>query len=350
MPREIVVTTGSRLHFGFLSCKPPCDRQFGGAGLMIDSPGYEIAVRESNCFSVIGSPAIQTRVETLAIACTRSKVETPLPLREGLGEGRDAGCFQAARNDFSQGAPPPVAIEVRSEIPSHAGLGSGTQLALAVAAALSALHGREDINPDSLAICTARGARSALGIHGFQRGGFLVDAGKYGDNEIGTLAARADFPATWRMLLVTPKIETGLSGAHEQDAFARLPPMPRAQTDQLCGIALTELLPAVIDADFDRCGEALYEFGSIVGNYFAPVQGGTYASPSTAELVEHLRASGVRGVGQTSWGPTIFALCRDDGEAAKLSADLQADTRWSDCQFRIAAAKNTGAQMRAADI
>ena len=36
------------------------------------------------------------------------------------------------------------------------------------------------------------------------------------------------------------------------------------------------------------------------------------------ELVAWLRGRGVRGVGQSSWGPTIFALARDPDQAARI--------------------------------
>jgi beta-RFAP synthase len=194
-----------------------------------------------------------------------------------------------------------------------------------------------------LAQRVGRGARSALGIHGFARGGFLIDGGKSRPDVVGTLAARADFPADWRMLLVTPESRPGLAGSAEIDAFGKLPGMSGATCDHLCRIVLAELLPAVLEADFKACGEALYEFGENVGEYFAPVQGGVYADAEMAELVAHLRQRGVRGVGQTSWGPTIFALCSNANEAAALVHDLAECGRWNDCRMCLAAPLNTGA-------
>jgi predicted sugar kinase len=146
------------------------------------------------------------------------------------------------------------------------------------------------------------------------------------------------------MLLVRPRAACGLSGAAELAAFAELAPMPAATTDRLCRIVLLELLPAILEGDGPRCGEALYAFGYAVGEYFAPAQHGIYADPRMARLVEHLRQSGIRGVGQSSWGPTLFVLCPDETQAASLIADL-AKTEWSDCEYTIAAPLNTGAAL-----
>ncbi len=69
-----------------------------------------------------------------------------------------------------------------------------------------------------------------------------------------------------------------------------------------------ELLPAAIEGNFDRFSESLYRYGTAAGMCFAARQGGPFASPRLAELVHTIRALGVAGVGQTSWGPTIFAV------------------------------------------
>jgi predicted sugar kinase len=64
-----------------------------------------------------------------------------------------------------------------------------------------------------------------------------------------------------------------------------------------------------------------------------------------ADFVSHLRDKGIRGVGQTSWGPTIFALCRSQDEAEQMAQDLKASERWPECEFLVSAARNTGAEV-----
>jgi beta-RFAP synthase len=317
MNREVTITTGARLHFGLLSDGSMQGRRYGGAGLMIDSPGFRLVATQSDGDSYHGSHAAARRAESF-VASYRAN---------NPGGHLVPGCH----------------IEIEDEIPEHRGFGSGTQLGMAVAQALAVLADDETSNPEVLARRVRRGARSALGIHGFGCGGFVVDVGKGADDAIGTLAARAEFPEEWRLLLVSPTGQAGLSGATERQAFDRLPQMPQTTTDALCGILLTRLLPAVVEADYAACGEALSRFGRLVGEYFAPVQGGIYVNREMAELSDYLRRQGVRGVGQTSWGPTLFALTRTTDEAHQLLGDLSSDERWHECDFQVSAPRNRGA-------
>src|SRR4051794_17718295 len=151
------VETGSRLHFGLISLDEgrrwadragrltlPA-RRFGGAGLMIDAPGVAV------------------RVE---------------PGRDWCAEGPLAGrALEIARLVASRLPGEPRRVVVERAAPEHSGLGTGTQLALAVARALSLSWGRDE-SVAELARLTGRGRRSGAGVHGFSRGGFLVDGGK----------------------------------------------------------------------------------------------------------------------------------------------------------------------------
>jgi predicted sugar kinase len=114
-----------------------------------------------------------------------------------------------------------------------------------------------------------------------------------------------------------------LSGETEKQAFRELSGMSAETFNRANDVLHNLLVPAVAEANFEQCGEALYEFGRIVGEYFAPVQGGVYADPAMAELVSELRQAGVKGVGQTSWGPTIFALCPTQPDAVDLAGQLE---------------------------
>ncbi|MCH7688966.1 MAG: GHMP kinase [Planctomycetes bacterium] len=312
-----MITTGSRLHFGILSYEPVSGRHFGGAGLMIDSPGFQLFVKPD----------------------ARDEVSGPDEFKK-----RSLEFLKLYRSSALRRQPPPCRIEIRRTIPSHLGLGSGTQLGLAIAKSLSLLAGEETVDAVELATRVRRGVRSALGIHGFRLGGFLLDGGKEGENTVGTLEAREDFPDEWRLLLVIPQDgSAGLSGKDEQEAFFRLPKMPQQMSARLRRISHKEMLHAVRHADFDRFSNSVYEFGKTVGEFFVEVQGGVYASPQTAKLVHHLRAQGIQGVSQSSWGPTVFALLPNQPSADHLRAELSADSRWEGRCFHIARPLNTPA-------
>ena len=71
------------------------------------------------------------------------------------------------------------------------------------------------------------------------------------------------------------------------------------------------MVPALIEKDLEVFGEAVYDFNARVGEAFAPVQGGIYADSRIADVIGFVRRQGARGVGQSSWGPAVFAVVDD---------------------------------------
>lgn len=320
MPQRVIVSTGARLHFGLLAHSPLATRQFGGVGLMVDHPGFQLEVEaapngESEDL-YFGPEVFRRRILDVARRC----------------------------RELAPIAPERCLWTLEKTIPSHVGLGSGTQLSLAVARAYSALRDENSLSATMLAHLAGRGLRSALGIHGFEQGGLLVEAGKRSTEQVSPAISRVTWPHEWQLLLVRPINVVGLCGASEVQAFADLPPMPDAISARLCQITLLELLPAVLEADFETSAEALFQFGRLVGEYFAPAQGGTYSTPRIRDLVLHLRGQGIRGVGQSSWGPTAFVMCPNSSMAEALRDDLLR-TGWGDCEILCVAARNAGAKV-----
>ncbi|HJZ90759.1 MAG TPA: hypothetical protein VKE40_07780 [Gemmataceae bacterium] len=299
------VVAPSRLHFGLLGLPaesrerwPGVDgapglpiRHFGGVGLMVERPGLAVTVEGAPAWSASGPLAPR------ALEFARQAVES-LPARE--------------RRPFH------ISMETAPE--EHTGLGVGTQLGLAVAKAIAVECGHADWPAAELAVRIGRGERSAIGVHGFERGGLIVEGGKLPGETISPLVGRYDLPASWSVLVFTPDAASEWHGGRERLAFARLGHLGPApgETDALCRLVLTGMLPALASADSQGFGEAVYEFNARVGDAFAPAQGGRYASPAVAACVARLRALGVTGVGQSSWGPTVFALIRREEAEAIL--------------------------------
>ena len=259
--------------------------------------------------------------------------------------------IEAAAGQRPAGAPKefPQAfnIEVHESIPHHHGLGSGTQLALAVAAGVRALCDLPAATAVELAAMVGRGRRSAIGCHGFLSGGLLYEVGSYPDESLGRLASRIEVSAAWRVVLITASSAVGLSGEHELGAFSRLPPVPAATTQRLEQLAASAIVPTAEQGDFEAFGEALFEYGRLAGECFASVQGGPYASAEIAACVETLRGLGARGVGQSSWGPTVFAFAVDQAHADETVARMRAIPTWRDHAMRITQPDNHGAQTAA---
>jgi beta-ribofuranosylaminobenzene 5'-phosphate synthase len=267
------VTTGSRLHFGLLRPPPTGgDRGFGGCGLMVDEPGVSVVVEPAATWSAEGPAAERALV--------------------------------VARRVTDQ----PHRVVVEACPPEHTGLGVGTQLSLAIARAL-----RPAASVADLARLTGRGRRSAIGVHGFEAGGFLVDGGKLGSDGLAPLVAWAEFPDEWRIVLLTPTVRPKWHGDRERDAFAKI---AGPADDALCRLVLLGMLPALAERDIKAFGEALHEYNRRAGEPFRTAQGGVYAAPAVEEIINWLRLHDTAGAGQTSWGPTVFAVAESAERAA----------------------------------
>lgn len=325
----IRVRTASRLHFGLLSL-PTSERwpslqggetlparQYGGVGLMIEAPGVQVTAEPAAAWSVEGPLA--DRALTFV-----SRFILTLP----------------------PNALPPQRLLIEHSAAEHSGLGTGTQLGLAVARVLAVAAGQSNLDAVELGRRVGRGLRSAIGIHGFAQGGLLVEAGQRSDETISPLAVRVAFPETWRLVLVLPPWGRGWHGEEERQAFRRLDGQRTlAVTDALCRLVLLGMLPALAEGDLETFGEALFDYNARVGEMFAPVQGGRYASPRLAELVAFVRRLGVRGVGQSSWGPAVYAVVAAEEPARELAARIRQPFGLEANQVLITRAANRGAEI-----
>lgn len=296
---RVRVRTPARLHFGLFGWGPHTARQFGGVGLMVDEPGLEVLVEPSRHWGASGPLAPR------ALAIARGVAER---LRD---DGREAG---------------PVRITTLRAPEAHRGLGVGTQLSLAVARVLTELAGTHDVPVTDLARMTSRGRRSGIGIHGFAHGGLIVDGGRGTSLDVPTLLFHQACPRDWHVLIVVPESEPGLHGPDEIGAFESLPPLCPESSGRICRLVLLGLLPAVIENDLDAFGRALSEIQEVVGSAFAPVQGGRFANPHSGALVARMRALGLTGVGQSSWGPTLYGLSdRDERHREAIRSTLASE-------------------------
>jgi beta-ribofuranosylaminobenzene 5'-phosphate synthase len=316
---RIRIKTPSRLHFGLLGWGPGARRQFGGIGLMVNDPGMELSVQPADDWQARGPLADRA----LQIART---VKAAL-----------------AANGFLLR---PLSLRVEHAPVEHAGLGVGTQLSLSVARALTELAGLPRVSAMELALMTDRGQRSGIGIHGFEEGGFLLDGGRRDGVSIPPKLLRLPFPERWSVALITPDEAPGLHGSSEVAAFRELPSIDESVTDRLCGLVLLGLLPSLVENDFPAFGNALSNIQDLVGRCFAPAQGGAYASSDVGKLVRRLRDAGLGGVGQSSWGPTLYGFTDTAGQARlDLEARLRVEAGLRPEQIRWTTAANHGVQV-----
>ena len=293
---SISIQTGSRLHFGLLLVRLAGSAAVRRPGDDDRAAGDSADVESAGEFAVRG--LLADRVQAFASAWARS---------------------------YRLAAPPRCEVTVVSAAPQHAGLGTGTQLGLAVAAGLAEFHSGTRPAAVELAAAVGRGRRSSIGTYGFDLGGLLYEDGKAPGETIGRLHAHVETPADWRVVLVGTARADGLSGDAEVRAFGSLPPVPAVVTQRLKCCVEEHLLPAAREGNLPEFAEHLYQYGHEAGMCFAACQGGPYAGPHLERWVEQIRPRGYAGVGQSSWGPTLFVVVDSDAAAQELIGWFQRD-------------------------
>lgn len=293
---RVRIETAARLHLGFIDLHGGLGRKFGSVGVALETPRLTLEATPADRLTAEG------------------------PDSERVLEF--AGCFYAryaSRLSSEAGAH----LTVIEEIPPHVGLGSGTQLALAVGTALGRLH-EVEVDAFQLARVMGRGRRSSMGIGAFQDGGFLVDGGHpVAADTPSPIIVRRCPPADWYFVVVMPEIKPGLSGEEEDQAFVEMPRPSPAHAGQIARLLVMKMLPALEEGDIVPFGEALTEIQRLVGDTFAPVQGGRYANPVSARLINYLLEHGGLAAGQSSWGPTVYGLVQGEEAALALMERLR---------------------------
>jgi beta-RFAP synthase len=320
-PACVTVRAPGRLHLGFLDPAASLGRRFGSLGVVISR--FETVVQLS--------PAIRDEVVTAAGADEK--------------EAERAAAHLALLKRHT-GRSQPLRLRLKRTLPVHAGFGSGTQLALAVGRAFAELHGIEARTAE-LAGWLARGARSGVGIAGFDRGGLLLDGGPGGDGACAPLLARIDLPERWRVMLVVDPRHAGLSGSDEKRAIASLPPFPREAAAEICHRTLMQILPGAACADFASFAAGLGRMQQLLGEHFAPAQGGSaYTSAAVGRALQWMGSAGAVAVGQSSWGPTGFAILPSAAEAQRLiDAARAAASIEPGLELHVVQGRNTGAMV-----
>jgi len=317
---KVYVKTPARLHFGLIDMNGDMGRFYGGLGVAIDRPNVILEAQTSESFSVTGEKT------ELATSLAKRFLET---------YHINAG----------------VSIHVEQSIPEHAGLGSGTQLALAVASALAKLfHLKASIQELSLSM--GRVKRTGVGTAVFDMGGFVVDGGKkmkkgsIVSESFPPLIFRQPFPEEWKFVVAVPDVKRGLAKTEEKNAFGQMPPMPAETAGRLCRLTM-KLLPALLDRDIGSFGDALTQIQVVIGGYFAEVQGGTFSSSAAAETILFMKKRGAYGVGQSSWGPAVYGLTQGETQAKQVRAEVEAFLQDRDGgQVFVANANNRGATIK----
>lgn len=327
----IRILAPARLHFGLLGWGPNAARQFGGLGLMIDCPQLAITAQIADVDSIIAAADLAPKIQA-GLEAIRSNL-------------RDRGLEL-----------PPVRLAIETEMPPHHGLGSGTQTTLAMAEAAVILAGIAEPSVDDVIAAARRYPRSGIGTHGYFLGGLIVDEGHPSASsppaQPARLVRRTTWPENWHVVTIFPSENAGHFGDRESAAFETLPSPATRELRMVSDSLNNVFLPAVEPgrADFETAMDSLEAIQKTVGGWFAPAQNGhVYGSAQRDRIVASLRATGIRGLGQSSWGPTLFGFSTE--EAATLERKLaslfdQAGQFADACRWRITRANDRGRDTR----
>jgi beta-ribofuranosylaminobenzene 5'-phosphate synthase len=313
-PASVTVTVPARLHLGFLDLNGSLGRRFGSIGLAINGLKTSITFNAASQLRVTGPENERVR-GYLQVMQRALDIETTCHVR------------------------------IEEVVPAHAGLGSGTQIALAVAAGVRRFHGSPlDVRGDAIRL--ERGARSGVGIGLFDHGGLVVDGGRGPLTTAAPVVSRMPFPEQWRILVVLDPHRQGVHGPDEREVFSKLAPSSDGQAAHLCRLVLMKALPALAECDIAGFGSAIKEMQELLGDCFAAIQGGSrFSSPDVAAALAALEDEGAYGIGQSSWGPTGFAFAPSAEEANRLVESIYRHPRCRDLDIRTVAGLNRGAHI-----
>ncbi len=345
MSRLLELSTGCRLHFGLLELAEGEPNRYGGLGLMLDVPQLRLRLHShAGSLSAITAPTVEIERRIL------------LAQNHALSVLSD----YYGRDDLAL----PGVIEVIECPAMHSGLGMGTQLGTAVAQ-LTALALRESLalEPDKddhknevawLAWLSGRGKRSAIGLHGFLHGGLVRDLGYVTldtsrDSQAHLARVRpvqtysVTLPPDWRVVLCSSLSSGNVHGHLEEQLMGRAAVRPNRQRARMLELS-DEALHAATSDDFIRFTQVLDEYMELASRIFSDVQSGRYRDAQTAERVEHLKSVGLCGVGQSSWGPTVFGFAPNVERAQAAADQLLKKTDADSVRIHVARPKASGAQ------
>lgn len=292
---EVHVRASARLHLGIIDPNGALGRKYGSIGVAIGRPHVKVRAEKS---------------KDIVVTCRRGVEVSPAEVR--------GYASRVLRHFRIKGG---AKIKVDRDMPKHVGLGSTTQTALSVAAAITRLYDvRASIR--ELSSLLGRGKVSGIGTKAFETGGFIVDGGVRRGQGPPPALLRVDFPEDWSFVVVVPSIRRGLKEREEKKVFEKISAPPK-YAKEISHALVMKMLPALFERDIERFGDALSAIQVLVGRSFSPYQEGIYHSKTSEDLVKFLLKSGARGCGQSSWGPTVYGLVKGMKKCRRLKNDVE---------------------------
>jgi beta-ribofuranosylaminobenzene 5'-phosphate synthase len=307
------IITPSRLHVTLIDLNASIGRVDGGIGITLDEPAMGIRAEVSDIVEISGDSEHRERMKKSALAL----------LPEGTG----------------------ICIKVDEDYPSHIGLGSGTQAALAAGMAVNIIYNL-GLDIYEIAERIGRGGTSGIGVAAFQNGGFILDGGhRFSEKKAFLPSAASKLPPApvllnrffpdWDIVIAIPD-QKGVSMKNEVNIFQIECPLPLREVEKLSHIILMELLPGLVEEDIVTfgCGiNAIQETG------FKKRE--VALQPVSANLMQILKDNGAYGAGMSSFGPTVYSFGEDPDNLKRMAEDFLEESG----QVFITKARNKGARI-----
>ncbi|MBD3197208.1 MAG: beta-ribofuranosylaminobenzene 5'-phosphate synthase [Candidatus Lokiarchaeota archaeon] len=333
---RIRVTTPCRIHLSLIDENGYTGRVDGGIGLMLDRPN--VVFEASN-------------------SAKEFKIEAHRYYRESIEVINEKASnvfktFNISNKNFH--------FNLKQYYPSHVGLGSKTQLSLAIATSIAKLKNL-DVSHKTLTKLVGRGGTSGIGWRGFQTGGFILDAGHdFGEGEeketfLPSSASmnadpaltvfRYNIPENWRFVLIIPNVRKGAFGDEEVSIFQKHTPIPRKEVNEVSHQILMKIIPGLLKNDLTCFGEGLKHIQSIG---FKSVEI-SLQNKIVKDLLNYLDDYGVKAYGMSSFGPSVVGITESEKEAKDLNQNVKTFLKDIGGHFYICRPNNIGAKFEVLD-
>jgi beta-ribofuranosylaminobenzene 5'-phosphate synthase len=319
------IKTPSRIHMALIDMNGSFGRIDGSVGLALADGGIHMRAKKSDVITVTersGSSVKECGIDFSDYV--QKAAQCLLPKNTG------------------------IEIEFLSQVHRHAGLGSGTQIALSVASAVNDLYSLGK-NVRELAQSVQRGGTSGIGVLAFEMGGFLMDCGHKASEKNGFLPSsqstalpadlmlRMDFP-NWDVVIAIPPT-CGISGIAEKNFFQKHCPIPIEDVQKVSHIILIQMLPSLVEKDIEGFGNAINALQKVgFKKYEAAIQ--PESVKATADI---MLKSGLHGAGVSSFGPTVYGFSENKKQSEEIRSALLEKMPQGSTIF-ITKANNTGAK------
>ena len=329
---KVRITTPCRIHLSLIDENGYTGRVDGGIGLMLDQPNVVFEASNS--------------ADEFQIECNHYYRESIEVINEKAS--KIFKLFHINNKNFH--------FNLLKYFPSHVGLGSKTQLSLAIGTAISILKNME-IPVEEITKMVERGGTSGIGWRGFETGGFILDAGhdfgtgKEKESFLPSSAAttanpaltiiRYPIPENWRFVLVIPNVKPGANGEEEVETFKKCTPIPKEEVNEVSHQILMKIIPGILKNNLAYFGEGLKRIQSIgfkkieIEMQLDVVKG----------LLKFFEDNGVKAYAMSSFGPSVVGIVESDSEAEKLRDAVREYLKPDGEHLYICKPNNSGAKI-----